>query len=80
MDAVEERLAANPGYELLTAGQPSSPFSTSDVMLVLSTTGVSEPEFVEGLEALIKEQMHDESLRVKIHLVKAVDAGKSPGD
>jgi len=80
MDAVEERLAANPGYELLTAGQPSSPFSTSDVMIVLSTTGDSEPEFVKGLEALIKEQMDDESLRVKIHLVKAVDVGKSPGD
>jgi uncharacterized hydrophobic protein (TIGR00271 family) len=80
MDAVEERLAANPGYELLTAGQPSSPFSTSDVMIVLSTTDVPEPGFVEGMEALIKEQMNDESLRVKIHLIKAVDEGKPAGD
>jgi uncharacterized membrane protein len=80
MDAVEERLVANPEYELITAGQPSSPFSTSDVILVLSTSGVHAPEFFEGLETLIKEQMHDDSLRVKIHLIKAVDVGKSPGD
>jgi uncharacterized membrane protein len=80
MDAIEERLTSNPEYELITAGQPSSPFSTSDVTLVLSTSGDPEPEFFENLKVLIKEQMHDDSLRVKIHLVKAVDVEKSPGD
>ena len=76
MDAVEERLAANPEFEFISAGQPSSPFSPYDVMLILSTSGDPEPEFFSGMEALIKEQMQDDSLRVKIHCVRAVDTGE----
>ena len=80
MDAVEERLAAHPEYELITAGQPSSPFSSSDVILVLSTSGDPEPEVFNELKAVIKDQMQDDSLRVKIHCLKAVDVEESPGD
>lgn len=79
MDAVEERIVANPEYELLSAGQPSSPFSPYDVILILSTAGDPEPEFFNNLETLIKDKMQDDSLRVRIHLVRALEMGESAG-
>jgi len=40
-------------FILTIRGQPSSPFSSSDVILVLSTSGDPEPEFFNGLDALM---------------------------
>lgn len=80
MDAVEERLASRPEFELITAGQPSSHFALSDVTLLISTTGEPDIAFFDELREVIRTEMLDDTLKVKIHCVKAFSDEASPGE
>ena len=79
MDAVEEQLSNRPEFELISAGMPSSHFAKADVVVVMSTTSEPDYGFFDELREVIRSEMRDETLKVKIHCVKAFEEEASPG-
>jgi hypothetical protein len=70
LDALEDRVEAEPGVMLITAGRTSSRLARSDVVLLLGATGELDSGFADELVEIVRQKMQDESLIVEVHCVK----------
>ncbi|MGI9427730.1 MAG: TIGR00341 family protein, partial [Bythopirellula sp.] len=70
VDALEDRIAAEPGVTLITAGRPSSHLVASDVVLITGALGELDPSFADDLIEIVREKMQDDSLIVEVHCIK----------
>ena len=70
IDALEDRVEAEPGVKLISAGRPSSRLVPSDVVLILGATGELDARFADELIMIVRLKMQDESLIVEVHCVK----------
>jgi uncharacterized hydrophobic protein (TIGR00271 family) len=69
-DALEDHIESHPDVMLISAGRPSSERVPSDVVLILGASGQLDPSFAEELVKIVRQEMHDESLIVKVHCIQ----------
>ena len=67
IDALEGRLEVHPDAKLITAGRPSSPRFTADVIVVLGSSSELDPGFADELTGIVRDKMADDSLVVEVH-------------
>lgn len=70
IDAIEDQLQAHPDAKLISAGRPSSPYVTADVVLVLGSKESIDPEFARTLVRTVREKMKDNALVVEVHCLQ----------
>ena len=67
---LEKHIAQYPDVELLLAGRPSLPLDEIDVQILLGTPRTLDPAFADPLIRIVRREMQDDALKVKVHCIK----------
>ncbi len=80
-DALERRLDQEDDVELISAGMPSSPNDTTDVVLVLGTLHGLDQKIAKELTDIVHQEMLDEELVIEIHCIRELwkETSEPPG-
>ncbi|MDF1744947.1 MAG: TIGR00341 family protein, partial [Gimesia sp.] len=70
MDALEQRLSKENDVELISAGTPSSPNDSTDVILILGTLRDLDQKISKELTEIVHREMLDDELVVEIHCIR----------